>query len=52
MGLENDQRNTNIHKIKRLHGQTFNPRDSRHFRDEQPFSNDAQLRKQKRFKEE
>lgn len=28
MGLENDQRNTNIHKIKRQYGQAFNPNDN------------------------
>lgn len=50
VGLENDQRNTNIHKIKRLYGQTQNPRDQRAYREE--YSNDALLRKTRRFKEE
>ena len=50
MGLENDQRNTNIHKIKRQYGQAFNPNDNMRMnnsysRDQGYSTNDAQFRK-------
>ena len=48
--LEDDQRNTNIHMLKRRHGQVVSPRGSRYTGREE-YPNDSYFRKTKRFKD-
>ena len=47
--IEDDQRNTNIHMLKRKYGQIISPRDTRTQREEYP--NDLHFRRAKRLKE-